>query len=167
MPTAESPHYNVLFLCTGNSTRSIMAEAILNFKGKPRFTAYSAGSHPSGAVRPEAITRLEAGRMPTQDLRSKSWDEFAKPGAPKLDFVFTVCDNAANEACPIWPGQPMTAHWGVPDPAAVKGSPQEVERAFREAFTILDRRISLFLSLPLTSIDKLALKKEIDKIGKH
>jgi len=167
MPTAESPHYNVLFLCTGNSARSIMAEALLNFKGKPRFTAYSAGSHPSGAVRPEAITRLEAGRMPTQDLRSKNWDEFAKPGAPKLDFVFTVCDNAANEACPIWPGQPMTAHWGVPDPATVKGSPQEVERAFREAFTILDRRISLFLSLPLTSIDKLALKKEIDKIGKH
>ena len=160
-------HYNVLFLCTGNSARSIMAEAILNFKGKPRFTAYSAGSHPSGAVRPEAITRLEAGRMPTQGLRSKSWDEFAKPDAPKLDFVFTVCDNAANEICPIWPGQPMTAHWGVPDPAAAKGSPQEIERAFREAFTILDRRISLFLSLPLASIDKLALKKEIDRIGKH
>ena len=144
-----------------------MAEAILNFKGKPRFTAYSAGSHPSGAVRPEAITRLEAGRIQTQALRSKSWDEFTKPGAPKLDFVFTVCDNAANEVCPIWPGQPMTAHWGVPDPAAVKGSPQEVERAFREAFTILDRRISLFLSLPLTSIDKLALKKEIEKIGRQ
>ena len=167
MPTAESPHYNVLFLCTGNSARSIMAEAILNFKGKPRFTAYSAGSHPSGAVRPEAIMRLEAGRMPTQDLRSKSWDEFAKPDAPKLDFVFTVCDSAANEVCPIWPGQPMTAHWGVPDPAAVKGSPQEVERAFREAFTILERRIGLFLSLPLASIDRLALKKEIDKIGKQ
>jgi arsenate reductase len=144
-----------------------MAEAILNFKGKPRFTAYSAGSHPSGAVRPEAISRLEAGRMPTQGLRSKSWDEFAKPDAPKLDFVFTVCDSAAKEVCPIWPGQPMTAHWGVLDPAAVKGSPQEVERAFREAFTILDRRISLFLSLPLSSIDKLALKKEIDKIGKQ
>jgi arsenate reductase (thioredoxin) len=160
-------HYNVLFLCTGNSARSIMAEAILNFKGKPRFTAYSAGSHPSGAVRPEAITRLEAGRMPTQGLRSKSWDEFSEPDAPKLDFVFTVCDSAAKEVCPIWPGQPMTAHWGVPDPAAVKGSSQEVERAFREAFTILDRRISLFLSLPLASIDKLALKKEIDKIGKQ
>jgi len=110
--------------------------------------------------------RLEAGRMPTQGLRSKSWDEFAKPGAPRLDFVFTVCDSAAKEVCPIWPGQPMTAHWGVPDPAAVKGSPQEVERAFREAFTILDRRISLFLSLPLTSIDKLALKKEIEQIGR-
>jgi arsenate reductase len=167
MPTAESPHYNVLFLCTGNSARSIMAEAILNSKGKPRFTAYSAGSHPSGAVRREAISRLEAGRIPAQGLRSKSWDEFAKPGAPKLDFIFTVCDNAANEVCPIWPGQPMTAHWGVPDPAAFKGSPQEVERAFREAFTILDRRISLFLSLPLASIDKLGLKKEIDKIGKQ
>jgi arsenate reductase len=160
-------HYNVLFLCTGNSARSIMAEAILNFKGKARFTAYSAGSHPSGAVRPEALQRLEAGRMPMQGLRCKSWDEFAKPDAPKLDFVFTVCDNAANEICPIWPGQPMTAHWGVPDPAAVKGSTQEVERAFREAFTILDRRISLFLSLPLASIDKLALKKEIDRIGRQ
>jgi arsenate reductase (thioredoxin) len=160
-------HYNVLFLCTGNSARSIMAEAILNCKGKPRFVAYSAGSHPSGAVRAEALKRLEAGRIPTEGLRSKSWDEFAMPGAPKLDFVFTVCDNAANEVCPIWPGQPMTAHWGAPDPAAVKGSPQEVERAFREAFTILDRRISLFLSLPLASIDKLALKKEIDRIGQQ
>jgi arsenate reductase (thioredoxin) len=160
-------HYNVLFLCTGNSARSIMAEAILNCKGKPRFVAYSAGSHPSGAVRAEALKRLEAGRIPTEGLRSKSWDEFAMPGAPKLDFVFTVCDNAANEVCPIWPGQPMTAHWGAPDPAAVKGSPQEVERVFREAFTILDRRISLFLSLPLASIDTLALKKEIDQIGQQ
>jgi arsenate reductase (thioredoxin) len=158
-------HYNVLFVCTGNSARSIMAEAILNFKGKPRFTAYSAGSHPSGRIRPEALKRLECARIPIDGLRSKSWDEFSKPGAPKLDFVFTVCDNAAKEVCPIWPGQPMTAHWGVPDPAAVKGFEQEVERAFREAFTILDRRISLFLSLPLASIDKLALKREIDKIG--
>lgn len=164
MPTAE-PHYNVLFLCTGNSARSIMAEAILNFKGKPRFTAYSAGSHPSGQVRPEALNRLKAARIPIDGLRSKSWDEFSKPGAPQLDFVFTVCDNAAKEVCPLWPGQPMTAHWGAPDPAAVKGSEQEVERAFREAFTILDRRISLFLSLPLASIDNLALKKEIDRIG--
>jgi len=165
MPTA-GPHYNVLFLCTGNSARSIMAEAILNFKGKPRLTAYSAGSHPSGQVRPEALKRLEAGRIPIDGLRSKSWEEFSKPGAPKLDFVFTVCDNAAKEVCPLWPGQPMTAHWGAPDPAAVKGSSQEMDRAFREAFTILDRRISLFLALPLASIDKLALKKEIDRIGK-
>jgi arsenate reductase len=164
MPTAE-PHYNVLFLCTGNSARSIMAEAILNFKGNSRFTAYSAGSHPSGQVRPEALKRLEAARIPIDGVRSKSWDEFSKPGAPQLDFVFTVCDNAAKEVCPLWPGQPMTAHWGAPDPAAVKGSEQEVERAFREAFTILDRRISLFLSLPLASIDNLALKKEIDRIG--
>jgi len=158
-------HCNVLFLCTGNSARSIMAEALLNFKGKPRFKAYSAGSHPSGAVRSEALKPLEVARIPTQDLRSKSWMEFAEPGAPNLDFVFTVCDNAAKEVCPIWPGQPMTAHWGVPDPAAVTGTAQEVERAYREAFSILERRIGLFLSLPLASIDKLALKKEIDKIG--
>ncbi len=160
-------HYNVLFLCTGNSARSILAEGILNFKGKPRFTAYSAGSHPSGAVRPEALKKLEAAHIPTEGLRSKSWDEFAKPDAPKLDFVFTVCDNAAKEVCPIWPGQPMTAHWGVPDPAAAKGTPQEVERAYREAFSILERRIGLFLSLPLASIDKLALKKEVEKIGQR
>jgi len=159
--------YSILFLCTGNSARSIMAEAILNFKGKPRFSAYSAGSHPSGAVRPEALKRLEAARIPTQGLRSQSWDEFAKPGAPKLDFVFTVCDNAAKEVCPVWPGQPMTAHWGVPDPAAVQGSAQEVERAYREAFSILERRIGLFLSLSLASIDKLALKKEVDQIGRQ
>ncbi|MGH9517117.1 MAG: arsenate reductase ArsC [Terriglobales bacterium] len=160
-------HYNVLFLCTGNSARSIMAEAILNFKGKPRFMAYSAGSHPAGAVRTEALKRLESAGIPVDGLRSKSWDEFSNPGAPKLDFVFTVCDNAAKEVCPLWPGQPMTAHWGAPDPAAVRGSDQEVERAFREAFTILDRRISLFLSLPLASIDGLALKKEIEKIGRR
>ena len=160
-------HYNVLFLCTGNSARSILAEGILNFKGKPRFTAYSAGSHPSGAVRPEALKKLQAAHIPTEGLRSKSWDEFAQPDAPKLDFVFTVCDNAAKEVCPIWPGQPMTAHWGVPDPAAVKGTPQEVERAYREAFSILERRIGLFLSLPLASIDKLALKKEVEKIGQQ
>jgi arsenate reductase len=158
-------HYNVLFLCTGNAARSIMAEALLNFKGKPRFKAYSAGSHPSGAVRSEALKPLEVARIPTQDLRSKSWMEFAEPGAPNLDFVFTVCDNAAKEVCPIWPGQPMTAHWGVPDPAAVTGTAREVERAYREAFSILERRIGLFLSLPLASIDKLAIKKEIDKIG--
>ena len=160
-------HYSILFLCTGNSARSIMAEAVLNFKGKPRFTAYSAGSHPSGAVRSEALKRLEIARIPTENLRSKSWEEFAKPDAPKLDFVFTVCDNAAKEVCPVWPGQPMTAHWGVPDPAAVQGSPQEVDRAYREAYSMLERRISLFLSLPLASIDKLALKKEVEKIGQQ
>jgi arsenate reductase len=158
-------HYNVLFLCTGNSARSILAEAILNKKGKPRFTAYSAGSHPSGKVRPEALQQLNAAHITTSGLRSKSWDEFAKLDATKMDFVFTVCDNAANEVCPVWPGQPMTAHWGVPDPAAVNGSVHEIERVFREAFTILDRRISLFLSLPLASIDRLALKKEVEWIG--
>jgi arsenate reductase len=167
MPTADSPHYNVLFLCTGNSARSIMAEAILNFEGKSRFTAYSAGSHPSGTVRPEALKLLEIAGIPIEKLRSKSWDEFAKPDAPKLDFVFTVCDNAANEVCPIWPGHPMTAHWGVPDPAAVHGSAQEVERAYREAFSVLERRIDLFLSLPLASIDQLALRREIGKIGQQ
>ena len=157
--------YNVLFLCTGNSARSIMAEAILNFKGKPNFTGYSAGSHPSGTIRPEALTRLQTANIPTNGLRSKPWDEFSLPGSPKLDFVFTVCDNAAKEVCPVWPGQPMTAHWGVPDPAAVRGSEAEVERAFREAFFMLDRRISLFLCLPLKSLDSLALKRELDGIG--
>ncbi len=146
-------HYNVLFLCTGNSARSIMAEAILNRKGRPTFTAYSAGSHPSGQVRKEALAQIESARMPVDGLRSKSWDEFAKPGAPQMDFVFTVCDNAAREACPLWPGQPMTAHWGVPDPASVAGTPEQIERAFREAFLMLDRRISLFLALPLVSLD--------------
>ena len=158
-------HYNVLFLCTGNSARSIMAEAILNFKGRPNFTAYSAGSHPSGSVRPEALHQLEIARLPTAGLRSKAWDEFSRPGAPELHFVFTVCDNAAKEVCPVWPGQPMTAHWGIPDPAEVRGSAEEIERAFREAFFLLDRRISLFLSLPLGSLDRLALKKELDNIG--
>jgi arsenate reductase (thioredoxin) len=158
-------HYNVLFLCTGNSARSIMAEAVLNRKGKPNFAAFSAGSFPSGLVNPYAVKQLEAARLPSSNLRSKSWDEFAKPGAPKLDFVFTVCDNAAREVCPVWPGQPITAHWGVPDPAAVTGSPAQIERAFLDTFVVLDRRISLFLSLPLSSLDKLALKKEIDRIG--
>ena len=160
-------HYNVLFLCTGNSARSIMAETIMNQKGRPHFTAYSAGSHPSGNVRPEALRQLEAARLPTTGLRSKSWDEFAKPGAPRLDFVFTVCDNAANEVCPIWPGQPMTAHWGIADPAAVQGTKEQVEKAFREAFFLLDRRISLFLSLPLSTLDQFSLKKEIDSIGRR
>jgi arsenate reductase len=160
-------HYNVLFLCTGNSARSIMAEAILNFKGRPTFTAYSAGSHPSGKVRPEALRELETARIPTAELRSKSWDEFAQPGAPKLDFVFTVCDNAAKEVCPAWPGQPISAHWGVPDPAAVTGSEAEIKRAFRDAFFILDRRIGLFLALPLARLDSLALQKHVDNIGRQ
>jgi arsenate reductase (thioredoxin) len=158
-------HYNVLFLCTGNSARSILAEAILNQKGKPNFTAYSAGSHPAGRVRPEALRQLEVAHLSTAGLRSKSWGEFAEPGAPALDFVFTVCDNAANEVCPVWPGQPMTAHWGVPDPAAVQGTSEQVEKAFREAFFLLDRRISLFLSLPISTLDRFSLKKEIDNIG--
>jgi arsenate reductase (thioredoxin) len=144
--------YNVLFLCTGNSARPIMAEAILNRKGKPTFTAYSAGSRPTGSVRPEALQQLEVARLPTQDLRSKDWNEFARPGAPQLNFVFTVCNNAAKEVCPVWPGQPMTAHWGVPDPASVAGTPEQIERAFREAFMMLDRRISLFLCLPIASL---------------
>jgi arsenate reductase len=161
------PHYNVLFLCTGNSARSIMAEAIMNSKRQPRFTAYSAGSHPTGKVRPEALRQLQAAHIPTGSFRSKSWDEFSKPDAPKLDFVFTVCDNAAKEVCPVWPGQPITAHWGVPDPAAVVGTPEQIQKAFRDAFFLLDRRISLFLSLPLASIDRLALKKELDNIGRQ
>jgi len=161
------PHYNVLFLCTGNSARSIMAEAILNLKGRPAFTAYSAGSRPSGTVRPEALRQLEAARIPTKDLRSKSWEEFARPDAPKLDFVFTVCHNAAKEVCPVWPGQPMTAHWGVPDPAAVRGTEKQIERAFRDAFFMLERRIALFLSLPLATLDNLALKKKIDALGQQ
>jgi arsenate reductase (thioredoxin) len=161
MPT----HYDVLFLCTGNSARSILAEAIMNHRGRPTFTAYSAGSHPSGKVRPEALNELANAQISTTGLRSKSWEEFSQPGAPDLHFEFTVCDNAAKEICPIWPGQPMTAHWGVPDPAAVVGTPEQIQRAFRDAFFILDRRISLFLSLPLASLDRLAIKKEIDKIG--
>jgi arsenate reductase len=160
-------HYNVLFLCTGNSARSIMAEGIMNAKGGPRFTAYSAGSHPSGKVRPEALRQLEAAHIPTDGFRSKSWEEFSRPDAPQLDFVFTVCDNAANEVCPIWPGQPMTAHWGVPDPAAVMGTEEEIKRAHREAFFLLDRRITLFLMLPLASIDNLALKTKLNDIGRQ
>lgn len=161
------PHYNVLFLCTGNSARSIMAEAIMNRKGAPNFTAYSAGSHPSGVVRPEALRQIESAGLPIDGFYSKSWDEFAKPDAPVMSFVFTVCDNAANEVCPVWPGQPMTAHWGVPDPVSVKGTPAEIERAFRDTFSILDRRISLFLSLPLATLSHLAIQKEIDQIGRQ
>lgn len=161
------PHYNVLFLCTGNSARSIMAEAIMNQKGRPYFTAYSAGSHPSGQVRPEALRQLGSAHLPTESLRSKSWDEFAAPAAPRLDFVFTVCDNAANEVCPVWPGQPLTAHWGIPDPAAVQGTVEQIEKAFREAFFLLDRRISRFLSLPLLTLDRLSLKQKVDDIGRQ
>ena len=159
------PHYNVLFLCTGNSARSIMAEAIMNRKGAQTFTAYSAGSHPSGTVRPEAIRQIENAGLSVENFRSKSWDEFSKPDSPPLDFVFTVCDNAANEVCPLWPGQPMTAHWGIPDPGNAGEDQATLERAFRDAFVTLDRRIGLFLSLPLASLDKLAIKREIDRIG--
>ena len=158
-------HYNVLFLCTGNSARSILAEAILNFKGRPTFTAYSAGSHPTGTVRTEALQQMEQAHLSAKGLRSKSWEEFSGPGAPELDFVFTVCDNAANEVCPVWPGQPMTAHWGIPDPAAVRGSESDIQRAFRDAYFLLDRRISLFLSLPFKALDNLALKRDLDNIG--
>jgi arsenate reductase (thioredoxin) len=159
---------NVLFLCTGNSARSILAEAILTQKGRPNFVAYSAGSHPTGRINPYAIKQLEIAKLPVFDLRSKSWDEFTKPGAPKMDFVFTVCDNAANEICPVWPGQPITAHWGIHDPAAVVGSREEIERAFRDAFVTLDRRIGLFLNLPPSGLENaLALKNEMDRIGKQ
>jgi len=139
----------------------------MNRKGFPHFTAYSAGSHATGRVHPQALRQLEMANLPTDRARSKNWDEFAKPGAPELHFVFTVCDKAAKEVCPIWPGQPMTAHWGVPDPAAVAGTPEQIEKAFREAFMILDRRINLMLCLPLSSLDTLAIKKEIDRIGKQ
>jgi arsenate reductase len=158
-------HYNVLFLCTGNSARSIMAEAILNQKGRPNFSAYSAGSIPTGRVNPSALKQLQIAHLPAENLRSKSWDEFATLGAPQMNFVFTVCDNAAREVCPVWPGQPMTAHWGIPDPATATGSPEQIDRAFRDAFVALDRRISLFLALPLASLDKLALQKQINRIG--
>jgi arsenate reductase len=165
--TTPSIHNKVLFLCTGNSARSILAEALLKHKAKGTFMAYSAGSHPTGTVRPEALKQLELAEISTEGLRSKSWDEFAAPGAPEINFVFTVCDNAAHEVCPLWPGQPMTAHWGIPDPAAVKGTPEEIERAFRDAFSILDRRISLFLSLPLTTLEHMAIQREIDNIGRQ
>jgi arsenate reductase len=160
-------HYNILFLCTRNSARSIMAEAILNGKQNPHFTAYSAGSFPSGIVRPEALQLLRSANLPTEGARSKSWEEFAKPGAPQMNFVFTVCDSAAKQVCPIWPGQPVTAHWGVADPAAVSGPPEEIARAFRDACVTLGRRINLFLRLPLASLDVLATKKEIARIGQQ
>lgn len=157
--------YNVLFLCTGNSARSILAEAYLNAAGKGRFAAYSAGSQPAGRVNPFALELLARNRIDTVPLRSKGWEEFAASGAPALDFVFTVCDNAAGEVCPIWPGQPMTAHWGIADPAAVRGSEQERRKAFVRAFTELTTRINLFLSLPIEKLDRLVLKKKLDEIG--
>ena len=159
-------HFNVLFLCTGNSARSIMAEAILNHRGQGRFTAYSAGSRPTGQPRAEALRQLESTGIATNGLRSKSWDEFSGPGAPHLDFVFTVCDNAAREQCPYWPGQPMTAHWGIADPAAARGTPEEIARAFRDAFVVLDRRIGLFTSLPIATLNELAIKQKIEEIGR-
>jgi arsenate reductase len=167
MTSPRPNHYNVLFLCTGNSARSIMAEAILKHRGRGAFAAYSAGSHPTGTLRPEALQQIEAAGLSTEGLRSKSWDEFSTPHAPHIDFIFTVCDNAANEVCPIWPGRRMTAHWGIPDPAAVQGTTEEKARAFCDAFTVLDRRISLFLSLPLSTLESLAIQTELDRIGKQ
>jgi arsenate reductase len=162
----EKKVYNVLFLCTGNSARSILAEALLNRHGGGRFRAFSAGSQPAGRVNPFAIELLQSAGFPTEGLRSKNWDEFAVPGAPQLDFVFTVCDNAAAEVCPVWPGQPVTAHWGVPDPAAVQGSDEIKRKAFRDTFITLERRINLFVSLPMRSLDQLTLARKVAEIGK-
>jgi arsenate reductase (thioredoxin) len=162
----EDHVYNVLFLCTGNSARSILAEAILNREGKGRFKAFSAGSQPKGQVHPFALDLLKKMNHPTAGLRSKSWDEFASPDAPQMDFVFTVCGNAANEVCPIWPGQPMTAHWGVPDPAAAEGTEAERHLAFAEAYRMLSNRISIFTNLPMRSLDRLGLQKRLDEIGR-
>ncbi|PJI43169.1 MAG: ArsR family transcriptional regulator [Rhizobium sp.] len=159
-------HFNVLFLCTGNSARSILAEACLNREGRGRFAAYSAGSHPKGEVHPMAIDLLKRANYDVSGLRSKSWDEFAVPGAPQMDFVFTVCDSAAAESCPVWPGQPMTAHWGVPDPAAVEGTDTEKALAFADTYRMLNNRISIFVNLPIASLDRLALQKRISDIGK-
>jgi len=157
--------YNILVLCTGNSARSIMAEALLNILGNGRFKAYSAGSHPNGRVNPFAIEQVAAIGYPTSDLRSKSWDEFAQPDAPKMDFIITVCDNAAGEVCPIWPGQPISAHWGFEDPAAVEGSDDEKRAAFKKIFHQIRNRVSIFNNLPLTNLDRLAIKREMDVIG--
>ena len=160
-----SKTFNVLFLCTGNSARSILAEAYLNSAGKGRFNAYSAGSKPGGRVNPFALALLEKTRIDTTGLRSKSWDEFARPDAPQMDFVFTVCDNAAAEACPYWPGRPVTAHWGVPDPAAVVGSDEDTRKAFRNALHVLSTRINLLLNVSFEKLDRLAIKKNLDEIG--
>ena len=157
--------WNVLFLCTGNSARSVMSEGILNHLGKGRFQAYSAGSKPSGKVRPEALARLASAGISTDGLRSKSWNEFAGPDAPQMDFIFTVCGNAANEVCPVWPGHPATAHWGVDDPAAVDGTPEEIARAFEQAFLILERRIRLLLALPLAELERMELEQKLHEIG--
>lgn len=159
--------FNVLFLCTGNSARSVIAEALLNNLGKGRFRAFSAGSMPKGEVNPHTFPIVRSLGFEPSDFRSKAWDEFAAPGAPSLDFVFTVCDNAAGEACPVWPGQPMTAHWGVPDPAAVEGSDEEKDRAFSATATVLKRRIELMLSVPMFRLEKLALQNELSLIGKR
>jgi arsenate reductase (thioredoxin) len=161
----SKPYMNVLFICTGNSARSIMAEALLNQLGGGKFRAYSAGSHPAGFVNPKALELLERNRFRTGDLRSKNWDEFAGTDAPQMDFVLTVCDKAAGEVCPVWPGQPMSAHWGVEDPAAAQGTPAQIEKAFTDAFMVLQRRIALFLNLPLEKLEKLSLLKELQKIG--
>ena len=158
--------YNVLFLCTGNSARSIMAESILNAQSAGRFRAYSAGSHSVGSVNPQAIELLQRNHYKTDSLRSKNWDEFAAPGAPVMDFVFTVCDKAAAEVCPVWPGQPISAHWGVADPAAVTGTEEQRQRAFSDAFSVLSRRISLFMCLPIEKLSRLALQKEVADIGR-
>ncbi len=160
----ENP-YNVLFLCTGNSARSILAEALVNHWGGGRFRGFSAGSHPKGEVHPIALELLQHMKLPTAGLRSKSWDEFARPGAPVMDFVFTVCDNAAGEVCPVWPGHPMTGHWGVEDPAAVVGKHMDQWLAFRSAFKVLENRIKIFASLPIASLDRMRLKQRIDEIG--
>ncbi len=157
--------YNVLFICTGNSARSILAEGLLNEIGKGRFRAFSAGSHPKGAVHPLALAELQSLRIPTDGFRSKSWEEFAQPEAPEMDFVFTVCDQAAGEMCPVWPGQPMTAHWGMPDPAAVEGSDDIKRQAFRDAAVTMKRRLQLMMALPLNSLDALAIHKEVKDIG--
>jgi protein-tyrosine-phosphatase len=160
--------YNVLFLCTGNSCRSIMAEAIMNREGRGQFRAYSAGSHPAGAVNPHALTLLKRFNYPVGEFRSKPWDEFSRavnPDAPELDFVFTVCDDAAGEICPIWPGQPMSAHWGMPDPALATGTEAEIGLAFADAYRMLNNRITIFLSLPLAKLDKLSLQRRLDQIG--
>jgi len=167
MPQETDRPFNVLFLCTGNSARSILAESMMNVMGAPRFKAWSAGSHPTGRVNPFAVELLQRNRLPTEGLRSKSWDEFAAPGSPELDFVFTVCDSAAGEICPIWPGQPITAHWGVEDPAAAEGSDENKRKAFFHAYNRLQNRIQLFLSLPLTKLDRVALTQRLREIGEQ